>query len=185
MRQTTRHAVRLGLAGALLVLLCACTPTEYVIPAGKHSSTARVEVVTGATLWFEATFDGSAVYETVDPVNQADINKLYGFSDCTSHHHQNSARFGWRWYGGRLEIHAYTYVGGERRSQKMGDVGIGETHLYGIELDGDRYVFTLDDTTITMPRGCDGGGGARYKLFPYFGGDEVAPHEIRITVEEL
>jgi hypothetical protein len=43
---------------------------------------------------FMVKFDSSAVYQTVDPDNQGDINKLYGFSDNNQDHHTNSARIG-------------------------------------------------------------------------------------------
>src|SRR5690348_438301 len=46
---------------------------------------------------FIVKFDSSAIYQTQLAENQYDINKLYGFSDNNSDHHQYSARFGWRW----------------------------------------------------------------------------------------
>jgi hypothetical protein len=36
-----------------------------------------------------------------------------------------------------------------------------------------------------MPRHCTGGVGIAYKLLPYFGGDEVAPQEIRIKIRNI
>jgi hypothetical protein len=168
---------------AMPMILLGCG-TIYVIDQGEHYSSYEASVFTGSSMAFVAMFDESAEYTSVDPVNQADINKLYGFSDCSSHHHDNSARFGWRWYDDELQIHAYTYVGGTRVSELMGTVGFDEEHDYAIEIDGSSYIFTLDNTSLTMDRGCSGGGGLRYRLFPYFGGDETAPHDVTILVEE-
>jgi hypothetical protein len=38
---------------------------------------------------------------------------------------------------------------------------------------------------VQLPRHCTGSNYTRYKLFPYFGGDEVAPHRIKIKITEL
>jgi hypothetical protein len=158
---------------------------EYIIEEGTHSSTSSFSLVTGSSMVFEAAFDPSAVYETVDPSNQADINKLMGFSDCSGHHHSNSARFGWRWYDDELQIHAYTYADGTRSYELLGSVAIDAVETYRIEIDADRYLFTFDGTTTEMDRGCSGAGFASYQLYPYFGGDETAPHDITILVDEL
>ena len=168
-----------------LVLLSACSMDEYVIEEGDHSSTSRVSIITGSSMVFEAIFDGSAVYETVDPSNQADINKLMGFSDCSSHHHSNSARFGWRWYDDELQIHAYTYADGDRSNQLLGTAEVDMVDTYRIEVDADRYLFTFDGSTTEMDRGCSGSSISGYQLYPYFGGDETAPHDITIRVNEL
>src|SRR5690606_41284654 len=63
--------------------------------------------------------DSSCVYKNPHPENQDDINKLYGFSDCTSLHHANSARFGWNWKDGALRIHAYCYVDSVRQYKEL------------------------------------------------------------------
>jgi hypothetical protein len=168
-----------------LLLLSACSADQYVIEEGKHSSTTKATLVSGSSMFFEAIFDESAIYETVDASNQADINKLMGFSDCTSHHHSNSARFGWRWYDDELQIHAYTYANGTRSYELLGSVEVDTIDSYRIEIDADRYLFTFDGTTTEMDRGCSSSSSIKYQLYPYFGGDETAPHDITIQVEEL
>ncbi len=174
----------LVLAAVCSLLFVSCDVEVFVIEEGEHYSTHRFSMVTKDSLSFRTTFDDSAIYATEAPSNQGDINKLYGFSDCLGHHHTNSARFGWRWLNDELQIHAYTYVDKARQSQLMGVVGIGETHDYSLAIEGDHYVFRLDEHEIQMPRGCAGRGQPKYMLWPYFGGDETAPHEIRIYLEE-
>lgn len=155
----------------------------YVIEAGNHASTHTVSLFTGSQMVFDALFDESAIYETVDASNQADINKLLGFSDCTSHHHTNSARFGWRWFDEELQIHAYTYADGSRSHVFLGTAEIDEISTYSIAIDSDSYLFTFDGVTTEVDRGCSG-SGVKYRLYPYFGGDETAPHDITIYLEE-
>jgi len=178
------------LSWSLLLLLLAsgslfgCDLTKFVIKKGAHYSTQRVRLVGGDELKFGVLFDESAVYRTQDPQNQGDINKLYGFSDCASHHQTNSARFGWRWLNARLEILAYTYVDSQRQSKLLGVAQIGQTFEAGLRTEGQSYVFTFNGVETVMPRGCDGKGNPKYQLWPYFGGDETAPHEITIYIEE-
>lgn len=75
-----------------------------------------------AELKFVVKFDSSAIYNTVDPSNQYDINKLYGFSDNDSLHQRYSARFGWRWSDNALRIFAYVYNSGVRSSKELGAI---------------------------------------------------------------
>lgn len=53
---------------------------------------------------------------------------------------------------------------------------------YSIKIEANKYIFAVDGTTIEMPRFSTSPNG--YKLYPYFGGDEVAPHEIKIRIKE-
>ena len=157
----------------------------YVIPKGAHSAQTRaLKSTKKSRIRFEASFDNSAIYTTSKANNQGDINKLYGISDCGSEHQTNSARFGWRWYKDRLEIHAYTYKNKVRQSALIGTVEPGQKATYEIRLEDEQYVFLLNDKKVTLPRACTGEANG-YQLYPYFGGDEPAPHDIKITIQEL
>ena len=183
-------------AAALLavVVLAGCTQPPsgggsvrtWTILAGTHDATgATVATTVSDRLEFRVRFDDSAEYATADPANQADINKLRGFSDCSSHHQTDSARFGWRWTTDRVELLAYTYVNGERQSALLGHVQPEEWHHLELRATAAGYEFILDDVTTAMPRGCSSAGLVKYHLWPYFGGDEVAPHTITLQLEEL
>lgn len=160
--------------------------TTYLIKAGNnYCENNRYPVLTLKTLSFRAVFDSSAVYATADPANQDDINKLYGFSDSMTHHQRNSARFGWNWAGNALHIHAYTYVHGVRQSKELGTVPLGKPVDYRIAVTPGVYFFTVGGRTDTMVRGSEDTVAAGYKLLPYFGGDEPAPHDIAIRIREI
>ena len=47
------------------------------------------------------------------------------------------------------------------------------------------YQFTYNGKTVTMPRHCTGSSIQGYRLYPYFGGDETAPHDIYVYIKEL
>lgn len=162
----------------------------YTIPAGEHYSLENgVKPVTGTGMAFEVIFDSSCIYRTRDPRNQDDINKLMGFSDCGLHHHGASARFGWNYMEGEVRIYTYVYSNGVRIPEiLMGVAEIGKIHRYKIEIQGEQYKFTFDDHVEYVPRKCESNPVVplpSYRLFPYFGGDELAPHEIRIKVRML
>lgn len=156
----------------------------YTIKAGEHDCDNQYQQVATAAMHFSVKFDSSAVYQTKDPVNQFDINKLYGLSDCNTSHHENSARMGWCWVDKQLQIHAYAYKNGHRKENFITAIPIGEEVKMSIEMLDSTYIFKVADKFTELPRGCSG-QGTGYKLYPYFGGDETAPHEIKVKVKDL
>jgi hypothetical protein len=181
---------------SFLLLIC-CTACEwignspsfaddfvtYTIKAGKNETEHNTNsLFTSSSIRFQAIFDSSCIYKNASPENQVDINKLIGFSDCSSHHQTNSARFGWNWHNDALRVYAYVYVNGERLVKELGTVQPGTTNSFRIAASGNTYIFTLNDKVESMPRHCTGGVGVSYKLLPYFGGNETAPHDIKIKI---
>ena len=136
-------------------------------------------------LSFKVKFDSSAIYTTSKRENQSDINKLFGFSDNNEMHHEYSARFGWRWSDGALRLFAYVYNNGAMSFKELGSVAIASVNTCSIEVAGDNYIFKLNDHGTTMPRQSTTAEAIGYRLYPYFGGDEPAPHDISIWIEQL
>jgi hypothetical protein len=134
---------------------------------------------------FVVRFDSSAIYETQLAENQYDINKLYGFSDNNTDHHQYSARFGWRWSDKALRLFAYVYNEGAVTSKELTRIDIGTEINCSIKLNGAHYLFTANGTTTEMPRLSTTEKAKGYQLYPYFGGDELAPHQINIWISPL
>ncbi|TDE15477.1 hypothetical protein [Dyadobacter psychrotolerans] len=158
----------------------------YTIKAGSHEIENNSNgLFTAGSLRFQVQFDSSCIYKTTIPENQNDINKLLGFSDCSSPHQTNSARFGWNWREGSLRIYAYIYVNGQRQEKELGTVELLKTSTLGLRTDGNTYIFSLNGQETSMPRHCTGGLGVSYKLLPYFGGDEPAPHDMRIKIRDI
>ena len=154
----------------------------YVIPAGAHfSNQSAYKAFQDSVLKFTVRFDSSAIYTNKETSNQGDINKLYGFAD-EGGHHENSARFGWNWENSKLNLYAYCYVEGERQSFKIGEAVIGNEYTCAIRLSGDAYVFHFNNNIQSIPRALSTKTATGYLLYPYFGGDETAPHEVRIYI---
>lgn len=160
--------------------------TKYNITKGSHSSDkSGLQSTSVDSMVFEVLFDSTAIYTTQLRENQGDINKLYGFSDCSSFHHSNSARFGWRFHKNGLELFAYTYAQGKRSFASLGSIEVNKKYTCTIVAKKGSYVFYLNDSEPTlMERGCSN-GGFQFKLFPYFGGNEPAPHNISIWIKDI
>ena len=159
---------------------------EYLIPANQHSAIGSgLRILNKTSMHFQAQFDSTCIYSVKNAENATDINKLYGFSDCGSAHHQNSARVGWVWNGSAIELHAYCYTSGVRSSKLMGTIVPGEPAEITISVQPQQYVFEWNGKKTIMKRSCDSDKIEGYQLFPYFGGDETAPHDIHVFIKEL
>lgn len=171
-----------------IFLLCSCHEEKifinkwdtYEIKKDSHFSGTHFSLFDKNEISFSAVFDNSSIYKTKNKNNQTDINKLFGFSDCNSEHQNNSARFGWV-YNDSLSIYAYCYVNGKVKNKFITSIDIDKIYLYKIQRYGIKYKFYLAGKEIEMERNNIDGNG--YLLFPYFGGTEKAPHNIKIKIK--
>ena len=156
--------------------------TVYTIKENRHRSTYKYKTTKSHNFNFSVIFDTTAVYETEDPLNQADVNKLYGISDCGCNHKDYSIRVGWRWFNGKLEILWFRHLNGNFEFEKITDVDLDFSYDYNIMLTEDYYIITVDGIIDSISRPCNGVYNSYY-LYPYFGGDEKAPHDIVIKIK--
>jgi hypothetical protein len=201
LKNITKHIL---FGGILLFLLSSCEKSQegvvpinhpggstlqfikYSIRAGQQYCDQSVYKQTNYTgLKFIVKFDSSAIYQTVAADNQYDVNKLYGFSDNNDEHHHFSARFGWRWSDGALRLFGYIYNNGVMSFEELGIISIGTENACAIKITAANYVFSLNNTTKSMPRASTTATAVGYQLYPYFGGDETAPHDITIWIKQL
>lgn len=160
--------------------------TIYTLKRGQHFANFNSYIATDVTeMKFIVKFDSSAIYQSVDPVNQYDINKLYGFADNNATHQKYSARFGWRWSDNALRLFAYVYNNGAVISKELTTIAIGAETFCSIKITAEGYLFTVNDGTELLPRKSTTSTAKGYQLYPYFGGDETAPHDITIYLKNL
>lgn len=158
---------------------------EYIIKSGEHYSNHNpFTPFVKQKIQFQVKFDSTAIYTLSNPSNQADINKLYGFADNNSQHHEFSARFGWRYYNQQLSLHAYIYNQSVRSTKQLAVIQLQQVYDCSITVTPDTYIFNLNGVNTVMPRLSKTPVASGYKLYPYFGGDEAAPHDIRIFIKE-
>ncbi|KYG77455.1 hypothetical protein [Roseivirga spongicola] len=166
--------------------------TVYLIKEGKHESSIEnsanpkgLRTLKSETLNLTVRFDESVRYNLGNK-NQQDINKLFGFADCNSLHHENSARFGWNYNPetDQVDIFTYVYQKKKRLYQQIGSMEIGTAVDMSISLEDHQYRFLFEDQSVVVERGAACDTGVYYLLYPYFGGDEVAPQDIRLYITE-
>lgn len=161
------------------------TYTTYLIRQGQHyCDQSTVRSVTTSEMKFMVIFDSTAIYQTVNAVNQYDINKLYGFSEGINNQY-NSARIGWRWSDGALRLFGYVYKQGTRYSQEITTIPLKTEISCSIKLSGSNYLITAKGVSVTLPRGLSTTTASGYQQYPYFGGDEVAPQNIYIKIKNI
>lgn len=158
---------------------------NYTIEEGKHFNNGiHINTMSTDHLDFRARFDETAMYTASTKANQQDINKLYGFTDCNSEVEGCSARFGWLWNikRNKLEIYAYTHSSGQIFHKYLGDADFNKEYSCSIYCVGDHYNFNFDGNLVEMPRECGQSMVVRYMCYPYFGGNDAAPHQINIAI---
>ena len=164
----------------------------FKIKKGKHKSSG---IHFGFTLKNEIKFEGifheSCLYKFND-VDAYDINKLYGIS-TTYFHQKQSARVGWRCLDGvNIELLTYSYNNGNRiinESNVLGLVKPNEKFYVTIIDQEDNYKYTFQkenskDVTVFDPKKRDW-FIFHYYLYPYFGGNKTAPHDMKISIKKL
>lgn len=134
------------------------------------------------------TFDSTCMYD-LKGVDQDDWNKVIGLGFVgakgqvlgAAPHQIDGARVGWRWnlQRQRIELGAYVYVEGKLTSFKVAEVMINQPTRLTIKIDyarklyqvmgGQPIPFTHDKTYA-------------YTTGLYFGGNQVAPHKIRVKI---
>jgi hypothetical protein len=81
-------------------------------------------------------------------------------------------------------IYAYAYVAKERIILPVDSVKIGKAFTCSVHAIDGKYQFAVGEKVVTIQRLCNEYGSGFNKLYPYFGGDETAPHDIRIYIRE-
>ena len=158
---------------------------DYIIKKGNHSSRTSYKTTKTNCLQFQAIFDESAIYQSIDSNNQYDINKLYGLSDCKDHHIKTSIRLGWRWLNDSLELHWFQHVNNNFSFDRITTINLNTIVNFSITFDNNYYYVSVDTDTITIDRPCNNQSIRKYYLYPYFGGDEKAPHDIKIKIKSI
>jgi hypothetical protein len=109
-------------------------------------------------------FNFNCKYDLGD-VDQQDWNKLVGFS--RGYHRKNSVRIVWRWNveKQKMEIAHYWYKDGVRSWGDIKEIELGKVYKEKLEIEKGKY-----------PKW-------GYMLWPYFGGNKKAPHDMSLKLE--
>ncbi len=159
----------------------------YTIPLGKHKSRYFPSFLFKNQLSFDWEFiDDSVFYLPKKKENWDDVNKIYGFSD-SFFHHIHSLRLGYR-FNTKEEIHElvfYQYNNKKRIITVIGNLEdyFRKNNYSTIFIKRNHYEIFINGKKYYIPR-TSHWWGPRYLLFPFFGGDETAPKDIRIKISK-
>ena len=176
-----------------LLLLVSCSKEVddlgfriYTIPAGKHSSGTFLNHPDNSRISFQFMLDESAYYESEIPENQHDVNKIYGMSDFGLRHQKYSIRLGWRYINNELQLCWLRHEQGKHSSATIRIIEPDVIYNATIDIKTFFYIIVVDGDTTMVRRRPEGNWGLirRYYLYPYFGGNEYAPHDITIKIKE-
>jgi hypothetical protein len=161
------------------------TLIKYSILKDAHyCDKTAIKIFTGTAMQFNVKFDSTCIYNTIDPQNQYDINKLAGFTEGIDNH-VNSARIGWSWNDHALRIYAYAYANAVRSTIEICTVAINVPFTVSIGITADEYIFKVNEKQVRLPRAIHTAAVSGYRQYPYFGGDETAPQDMYIYMQEL
>jgi hypothetical protein len=156
--------------------------TVYTIPKGEHYSSHPFSFYSGSKKNFVITalFDESCRYD-LNSVDQFDINKLWGVS--FGDHQKNSIRIGWNYDAQKDEIilSVYTYENGQRKYRQVSTCRINQLFLLSLTLNKSSYTVSEGLGSIEIPYKYPW-LKAGYYLYPYFGGNQPAPHDVHIQL---
>ena len=149
-------------------------------------------IYTSDEIWRTVLFKSNCEYDLKND-NQGDTNKLFGLGklgivNFKSAHLYDSARFGWRWdlTKRQMEIMAFSHVDGVMKFQSMGFVNLEEEVFLKLRIDWNNkcYVYRMIQDDILIKEYREKFTTDKYvktELSLYFGGQEVAPHDMNIT----
>jgi len=166
---------------------------EYLIKNGHHKP---VGIHLGLTftnkITFKASFDPSCLYHFGD-VDDYDTNKLCGFSSTWNHMIQ-SARVGWRSLDGKtIQILTYTHSQHQISLNEIYILGVvNPNEVFYCTIENVRYMFRYsfqkenysNIVTLSNIKTPDW-FPFHYYLFPFFGGNKTAPHDMKIYLKTL
>jgi len=161
---------------------------KYLIKKGNHKASGlNFGLSISNRFRYKASFTKSCLYNFEND-DKFDINKLCGVSTDLYHHNQ-SARIGWRSNGaGGIEILAYWYDDGVRYHEHLLHIDLEEEVGLEILCLDDKFYFTaktlfdhVQHTVELNNKPCS----VKYKLYPYFGGNQKAPNDISIFLKEI
>lgn len=160
---------------------------SYFIKKGNHRSgffpNLYLKMVSSK---YEIMFSDNCFYKLGD-VDDYDINKLFGISFGL--HHKNSMRFGWNIDEDKIAIYAYYYKLGIRFMNKLISINANEVYTFEIKVHDNFFELSIvnknhqliNTTNIAKAKTVNWG----YRLFPYFGGNKCAPHDMEIKMKKI
>ena len=160
-----------------------CNNMDFKIEKGNHYSDFscdRLHPNVVLPMAVNVELSAGCWYDRGD-VEYTGMNKLIGVSGARIH--RNSARLVWQpdfKKAGVFKLYGYVYENGTKTQEYIASVNQYEWFNFVVDYDGDKWSFTVNDTTVYM-------NGNKpeilFKTYPYFGGKSTAPNCMHIIVK--
>lgn len=158
---------------------------KFKIKKGKHKHSnfwARLNIFNAKKLIkYKVKFDNNCWYPKINN-DSNDLNKIFGFGGAD--HHKNSIRLCWRpnfENKGTISIFTCWYDDQKRSSKKFCDMKVGEHVEFEIKKNKNGFSvktsFHNDQINHSDPN------PTWKRLWPYFGGNNTAPHNMMIELK--
>ena len=163
---------------------------KFTIKKGKHYSSPmffirRLLLAFTKTFEFTVEFNENCLY-TLPASDKFDINKLFGVSCNTLLLHKNSIRFGWRCVDNMyIQLVSYAYIDGVRiPEQIIKTINVNEKVSCKMIFVDDQVLLSVTDLTDVSTVGVNLNKEQTWGIFlwPYFGGNNPAPHEMKMQL---
>lgn len=154
---------------------------DVIIRQGTHGNGSFRPILFPKQMSRTVIFDESCVYD-LKSEDQFDVNKLFGLGFFPNHM-QTSARFGWNWNlkNEVIDIFSFVHRQGKFYFDYMTFIEIEKPITLTLFVQKRQVIFEAQKKTaivskseqlITNP--------LAYQLHPYFGGNQFAPHDMKI-----
>ena len=172
---------------------------NYTIPEGSHYSIYNNSVVRprifslknkeNKWLKFTAVINRPGYYLHR---NKGQINKLFGYSThLFKHHHKGSVRLGWKFEitdKPYVVMYAYWYTkGGQRNIVEITRI-VTNKRDFSVDVEmcttTTQHIFNINGDFFAVEH-YDNPSNYGWILMPYFGGQEPAPHDFNIAIQNI
>ena len=147
-------------------------------------------VLCSKSINFSAIFSDGCNYDT-DSLGKdsLDVNKLYGISYGFDHRYR-SIRIGWNYNSnlGVIQLFTYSYIQGQRKIQLLSRVKLYSEITISINWHKDGSIVQVRDFNRVIGENTIVGvskSWIQFKLFPYFGGNQKAPNDMKIFIKDI
>jgi len=159
--------------------------TTYSLKEGTHYSLHLPKFCYNRKeLDVEVRFHKTCWFPLILPDDYA-INKLVGWS--FGRHHKNSFRCGWRPAGkeGYIDLFFYIYNDGERFEKFLATIQCGNTYGFKMKWHPEGCISIGASEKEVLVGGIFFNKAPKlgYFLFPYFGGKNPTPHDMKIDLD--
>lgn len=158
---------------------------KYIIRKNKHYSFHFPSfTLSNKFKQYTIKFFKSCLY-SFGNADDNDVNKLVGYTfGMIPNPHKNSFRLGWNCINGRISLFSYAYINSERIIRYLCDLDTDKSYNVIIYVIKNKIRVSIDDEVYYTGIDVSGLPNFGWKLFPYFGGNNKAPHDILIEINQ-